>query len=75
MCKLLKKDEPFIWTKACTRAFEWMKPSMTSLLVLIIPNWKLKCHVHIDASNFALGVMLGRNPYNTIDWPFIMQAD
>jgi hypothetical protein len=25
--------------------------------------------VHIDASNFALGVMLGQNPNNTIDRP------
>jgi hypothetical protein len=25
--------------------------------------------VHTDASNFALGVMLGQNPYNIIDRP------
>jgi hypothetical protein len=39
------------------------------LLVLIIPNWKFEFHVHIDASNFALGNMFSQNPDNTIDCP------
>jgi hypothetical protein len=50
MCKLLKKDEKFIWTETCTKFWEWMKAPMTCLLVLIIPNWKLEFHGHIDAS-------------------------
>jgi hypothetical protein len=37
------------------------------LPILIIPNWKFEFHVHIDASNFALGVMLSQNANNTID--------
>jgi hypothetical protein len=40
---------------------------MTSLLILIVPNWKFEFHVHIDTSNFVLGVMLGQNLDNTID--------
>ncbi len=28
---------------------------------------EIKFHVHTDASNFTLGVMLGQNPNNTID--------
>jgi hypothetical protein len=67
MCKLLKKDEEFKWTEACNKSSEWMKASMTCLLVLMVPNWKIKFHVHINASNFVLRVMLGQNPDNTID--------
>ncbi len=70
MCKLLKKEEEFKWTYACTKSWEWMKASMTCLLVLIVPNWKFKFHVHIDISNIALaGVILKQNLDNTIDKP------
>jgi hypothetical protein len=44
-----------------------MKTSGTCLPMLMVPNWKIEFHVHIDASNFVLGVMLGQNPYITID--------
>jgi hypothetical protein len=69
MCKLLKKDEKFIWIKACAKSWEWMKASMTCLLIPIILDWKLKFHVHIDASNFALGAILTQNLDKTIDKP------
>jgi hypothetical protein len=46
-----------------------MKASMTCLLVLIIPNWKLGFHVHTDALKFALGAMLSQNPDKIIDKP------
>jgi hypothetical protein len=69
MCKLLKKDENFKWIEACNKSWEWMKASMTCLLLLMVPNWKIKSHVFINASNFALRVMLGQNPNNTIDRP------
>jgi hypothetical protein len=38
-------------------------------LVLIVLDWKLKFHVHIDASNFALGAMLSQNRDRIIDRP------
>jgi hypothetical protein len=69
MCKLLKKDEKLEWTKACNKSWEWMITFMTCLPVLMAPNWKIKFHVHTNTSNFALGVMLSQNPYNTIDKP------
>jgi hypothetical protein len=60
MCKLLKKDEKFLWIKTCAKSWEWMKASMTCLPVPIIHDWKLELHVHSDASNFALGAMLSQ---------------
>jgi hypothetical protein len=67
MCKLLKKDENFIWIKACAKSWEWMKASMTCLPILIVLDWKSEFHVHIDASNFAFGTMLSQNLNKTID--------
>jgi hypothetical protein len=69
MCKLLKKDDFFVWIKACAKSWEWMKASITCLLVLIVHNWKLEFHVHTNASNFALGAMLSQNPNKTINRP------
>jgi len=34
ICKLLKKDELFVWDETCNESFEWMRTSMTTLLVL-----------------------------------------
>jgi hypothetical protein len=69
MCKLLNKDEKFIWTEACAKSWEWMKASMTCLPILIVPDWKLEFHVHTDASNFALGAMVSQNLNKIIDKP------
>jgi hypothetical protein len=69
MCKLLKKDEEFKWIEIYNQSWEWMKASMTCLPTLLVQNWKIEFHVHTDASNFVLGVMLGQNQENTIDRP------
>jgi hypothetical protein len=69
MCKLLKKDEEFKWTDVCAKSWEWMKVSMTSLPILIVPNWNFKFHVHTNTSNFVVGITLGQNLDNTIDKP------
>ncbi len=61
MCKLVNKDEEFLWTKTCAKSWEWMEVSMTCLLVFIVPNQKLQFHVHTNASNFTLGIMLNQN--------------
>jgi hypothetical protein len=52
-----------------------MKASMTCLLVLMVPNWKIELYVHTNASNFVLGVMLGPNLDNTIDKLITMQVN
>jgi hypothetical protein len=35
----------------------------------VVTKMEIKFHVHTDASNFVLGVMLSQNLYNTIDKP------
>jgi hypothetical protein len=57
------------WTKTCTNTLEWMKSSIIRLPIFIVPNWKMEFHVHVDTSNFVIGVMLGQNINNIIDYP------
>ncbi len=52
-----------------TTWFLVVKAFITCLPVLIVLNWKLKFHGYTDASNFALGTMLGQNQDNTIHKP------
>jgi hypothetical protein len=69
MCKILKKDIQYWWDEACEQFFQWMKTSLTILLVLIVLDWTKEFHVHIDTSNYAIGAMLIENLDNTIDKP------
>jgi hypothetical protein len=43
-------------------------------LILIAPRWDLEFHVHIDASNLAIGVMLAQNPTEKCDQPITYAA-
>jgi hypothetical protein len=69
MCKLLKKDIHYWWDEACEQFFQWMKTSLLTLPILIVPNWTKEFHVHTNASNYAIGTMLPQNPNDTIDKP------
>jgi hypothetical protein len=60
--KLLKKIEVFEWTTKCQTAWEDIKNQYIQAPLLISPNWELEFHVHIDASQLAVGVVLAHNP-------------
>jgi hypothetical protein len=46
-----------------------MKTTLTTLPILIVPNWIIEFHVHTNALNYAIGSMLAQNPDDTIDKP------
>ena len=50
----------FIWTDECETSFEKLKGALTSAPILKSPDWGLIFHVHIDASNFAIGAILAQ---------------
>ncbi|KAJ0079115.1 hypothetical protein Patl1_22573 [Pistacia atlantica] len=54
---LLKKDS-FTWNKEAQRAFEQLKESMTSVSVLVAPNFELPFEVQTDASSHGIGAVL-----------------
>ena len=60
MCKLLAKDVIFEFDDACFNVFETLKRALISAPVLQPPNWEQPFEIMCDASNFAVGVVLGQ---------------
>ncbi|GJY47804.1 reverse transcriptase domain-containing protein [Tanacetum coccineum] len=58
--KLLKKDAPFEFGDECQKAFESLKEKLTCAYVIVSPNWNLPFELMCDASDFAVGAVLGQ---------------
>ncbi|KAJ9675844.1 hypothetical protein PVL29_024678 [Vitis rotundifolia] len=53
-------DAKFIWDERCQRSFEQLKLFLTTAPIVRAPNWQLPFEVMCDASDFALGAVLGQ---------------
>nr|GEW78485.1 DNA-directed DNA polymerase [Tanacetum cinerariifolium] len=60
MTHLLEKDTPFIFFEDCIKAFQTLKQKLTEAPILIAPNWDLPFELMCDASDFAIGAVLGQ---------------
>ena len=60
MFKLLTKDAHCVWDSQCQTAFEILKEKLSTTPVLQGPNWSLPFHISTDASDTALGAVLGQ---------------
>ncbi|GJY73622.1 reverse transcriptase domain-containing protein [Tanacetum coccineum] len=60
MTHLLEKDTPFIFSKECIEAFETLKKKLTEAPILVAPDWDLPFEIMCDASDFAVGAVLGQ---------------
>ena len=49
-----------MWDAQCQVAFEILKEKLSTAPVLRGPDWTLPFHICIDASDIALGVVLGQ---------------
>ncbi|GKA84695.1 reverse transcriptase domain-containing protein [Tanacetum coccineum] len=58
--KLLEKDTPFEFDDECQRAFESLKEKLTCAPVIVSPIWNLPFELMCDASDFAIGAVLGQ---------------
>ncbi|GJY38603.1 reverse transcriptase domain-containing protein [Tanacetum coccineum] len=63
MTHLLEKNTPFIFSDECIQAFETLKKKLTEAPILIAPDWDLPFELMCDASDFAIGAVMG----NVID--------
>ena len=59
LTKLLEKDAPFDFNEECLRAFNTIKEKLTSTPVIVSPNWNLPFELMCDASDYAIGAVLG----------------
>ncbi|GJT44710.1 reverse transcriptase domain-containing protein [Tanacetum coccineum] len=60
MTHLLEKNTPFIFSDECIQAFETLKKKLTEAPILIAPDWDLPFELMCDASDFAIGAVLGQ---------------
>ncbi|GJX49540.1 reverse transcriptase domain-containing protein [Tanacetum coccineum] len=54
------KNTPFEFDDECQRAFESLKEKLTCAPVVVSPNWNLPFELMCDASDFAIGAVLGQ---------------
>nr|GEY10985.1 reverse transcriptase domain-containing protein [Tanacetum cinerariifolium] len=61
MARLLEKDTPLIFSKECVEAFQSLKRKLTEAPILIAPDWDMLFELMSDASDFAIGAVLGKH--------------
>ncbi|KAM1476364.1 hypothetical protein TB2_037353 [Malus domestica] len=60
LCRLLQKEVAFEFTKECTASFNQLKELLTTAPIIVPPDWSLPFELMCDASDYALGVVLGQ---------------
>nr|GEV91174.1 reverse transcriptase domain-containing protein [Tanacetum cinerariifolium] len=61
MTHLLEKETPFMFSKEYVDAFETLKKKLTKALISVVPDWNLPFELMCDASDFAIGAILGQH--------------
>jgi hypothetical protein len=60
LCSLLAKDIPFQFDEACHKAFQKLWSLLSSTLIMKPLDWSVPFEIMCDASNFAVGAVLGQ---------------
>ncbi|GJR68110.1 reverse transcriptase domain-containing protein [Tanacetum coccineum] len=60
MTHLLEKNTPFIFSEDCILAFHIENELITEAPILIAPNWDQPFEIMCDASDYAIGAVLGQ---------------
>ncbi|GJR96734.1 reverse transcriptase domain-containing protein [Tanacetum coccineum] len=60
MTHLLEKNTPFIFSEDCILALQTLKKKLTEAPILIAPNWDQPFEIICDASDYAIGAVLGQ---------------
>ena len=60
MCKLLQKDVEFHFNEDCKKAFDQLKNMLITSPIIQPPDWTLPFEIMCDASNYAMGAVLGQ---------------
>ena len=60
LTSLLAKDAPFVFNNECHEAFQILKKALISAPIIQPPDWKLPFKIMCDASDFAVGAVLGQ---------------
>ena len=60
LCNLLLKDAPLEWTDDYQKSFEKIIYLLTYAPIMQSPDWSLPFELMCDASDFAIGAVLGQ---------------
>nr|GFB44148.1 reverse transcriptase domain-containing protein [Tanacetum cinerariifolium] len=60
MTHLLEKETPFVFSKECIDSFNTLKMKLTEAPILVVPDWNLPFELMYDASDYAIGAVLGQ---------------
>ncbi|XP_057740464.1 uncharacterized protein LOC130957630 [Arachis stenosperma] len=66
LSNLLVSDTPFIFDETCMLAFEHLKERLSSAPIISPPDWNLPFELMCDASDFAVGAVLGQRKNNLV---------
>nr|GEU63365.1 reverse transcriptase [Tanacetum cinerariifolium] len=61
---LLEKETPFNFSKECIESFNKLKKKLTESPILVAPDWDLPFEIMCDASDYAVGAVLGKRKTN-----------
>jgi len=64
LTNLLAKDVPFIFDAKCSSAWEKLKLELISAPIISPPDWSKPFEIMCDASDFAIGAVLGQRKDN-----------
>ena len=60
LSNLLVQGTPFEFDEQCVRAFSILKDKLVSTPIVVAPDWDLPFELMCDASDYAIGVVLGQ---------------
>ncbi|KAL4363294.1 hypothetical protein GQ457_04G021310 [Hibiscus cannabinus] len=60
LCSLLEQGRPFEFNNDCTKAFNLLKQKLVNAPIVEPPDWKLPFELMCDASDYAVGAVLGQ---------------
>ncbi|KAL4378792.1 hypothetical protein GQ457_02G028570 [Hibiscus cannabinus] len=63
LCSLLEQSRPFEFNNDCTKAFNLLKQKLVTAPIVEPPDWKLPFELMCDASDYAVGAVLGQRKW------------
>ena len=60
LCRLLEKDTKFYFDESYHNTFEEIKSRLVEAPIMAKPDWNREFEIMCDASDFAMGVVLGQ---------------
>jgi hypothetical protein len=67
LTNIFQKDVPFVFDDDCKETFETLKKALTTAPIIQPPDWNLPFEIMCDASDFAVGAVLGQHVDNKLN--------